>query len=876
MNVRNGETIDSTEGSAAKLRCLFQSLAPWVVGALCFLFVDYHFYAPQLEGKSLTQGDIAQYAGMSQDIKETREHSGEDPQWTGSMFSGMPAYLIDVEYPEQYVKQTASPIIKAIGSPANMTLWAMMLMMVAVVLMGVNPWIGIVAGLAYGLSTYFFLIIDAGHITKMWALVYAPPLVGSVWYALRRNMWVGAPLAALFGSLELGANHPQITYYFLIVCLALWISELIVSWMGGALRRFAKATALLAVAALLAVGSNLAPLWYTAEHQKYTTRGVSEGSTGQASREEKIAYNTAWSYGVEESLNMLVPNYMGGSSSDVNRSAVDILQSDNVQMSLFNDAIDDLTDELSEYEPGVRRSDVVAMLESGDETLLQRAEAYYSRRADAAWSYAANYWGEQPYTAGPTYLGVVVILLALVSLTLLGWRDIGWVVVATLVAIVMAWGANAMPVYETLYDILPGYKSFRTVSMALVVVEWTAPLMAVMGLWALIRSELTAKVLIRRVAICFGVVVVVVVAMMLAADYGVGNMTEQLGDRLWVEQLKEAVVEGRRAALMADAWRTLLYAAVTTVVLVAFIVMRERNSGSGVARKNLAIGFIAVMGLLIYCDLGGVAERYLYEDKWQAAAPTDIKPTEADRVIMADDDLGFRVLDLSSDPFNSARASYFHRSVGGYHGAKLGRYQEVIDRYLRGLDGNMLAALNTRYVIYDGEALAAEAVTGVSPYGAAWLVDSVVRCDTPAAEIEALSGYSLRNTAIVGGKVEGLADSYSAEGSIELVEYAPHKLKYKYSSATPSFAVFSEVYFPDGWSVSIDGREADYFAVDYILRGMELPAGEHTIEWSFRAPHWSAISTAMGVCAAVVLLWIVVTLLLGKRLGRCENSLENR
>lgn len=872
MNVRNDETIGGATGGAVRLRRLFQSLAPWVVGVLCFLFVDYQFYAPQFEGKSLAQGDIAQYAGMSRDIKEHREHCGEDPQWTGSMFSGMPAYLIDVEYPEQYVKQAASPVVKAVGSPANMTLWAMVLMMVAVVLMGVNPWIGIVAGLAYGLSTYFFLIIDAGHITKMWALVYAPPLVASVWHALRRNMWVGAPLAALFGSLELGANHPQITYYFLIACIALWVGELIASWMGGALSRFAKATALLAVAALLAVGSNLAPLWYTAEHQKYTTRGISEGSTEQESRQEKIAYNTAWSYGVGESLNMLVPNYMGGSSSDVNRSAVEILQSDNVQMSLFNEAIDDLADELSKYEPGLRRSDVVAMLESGDEALMQYAETYYSRRADAAWSYAANYWGEQPYTAGPTYLGVVVVLLALVSLTLLRWRDMGWIVVASVVAIVMAWGANAMPIYEVLYDILPGYKSFRTVSMALVVVEWTAPLMAVMGLWALIRSELTAKALIKRVVICFGVVVVVVVAMMLTAGYGVENMTEQLGDRLWVEQLREAVVEGRRAVLMADAWRTLLYAAVTAAVLVAYVVVRERKRDNRVVCKSLVVGIVAILGVLVYCDLGGVAERYLYEDKWHAAAPTDIKPTEADRVIMADDDLGFRVLDLSSDPFNSARASYFHRSVGGYHGAKLGRYQEIIDRYLRDFDGQMLAALNTRYVIYNDEALPAEAVTGVTPYGAAWLVDSVVRCDTPAAELEALGANALQSTAIVSSQVEGLEDSYSSEGSIELVEYVPNRLKYKYSSTTPSLVVFSEVYFPDGWRARVDGHVAEYFAVDYILRGMQLPAGEYTIEWDFKAPRWGAVSAAMGTCAVAVLLWVVATLLFGRRLGKRETE----
>ena len=265
-------------------------ILPWVAGVAIFVVASLVFYAPQFEGKSLGQGDIAQYAGMSQDIKAHREATGEDPQWTGNMFSGMPAYLIDVEYPTQDVKQTVGSVVKVVDGPMNMTLFAMILMMVAAVLMGVNPWIGIIAGLAYGLSTYFFLIIDAGHITKMWALVYAPPLVASVWYALRKNMWLGAALAALFGSLELGANHPQITYYFLVVSLFMWISELWYAYKDKMLKAFGRTTLLLGIAALLAVGSNFSPLWYTFKHQKYTTRGVSESVSEAEARTNKIAY----------------------------------------------------------------------------------------------------------------------------------------------------------------------------------------------------------------------------------------------------------------------------------------------------------------------------------------------------------------------------------------------------------------------------------------------------------------------------------------------------------------------------------------------------------------------------------------------------------
>jgi hypothetical protein len=267
-------------------------------------------------------------------------------------------------------------------------------------------------------------------------------------------------------------------------------------------------------------------------------------------------------------------------------------------------------------------------------------------------------------------------------------------------------------------------------------------------------------------------------------------------------------------------------------------------------------------------DLVGVADRYLGEDKWLDKAPTTLEPTEADKQIMADEELGFRVLDLSGDPFTSARASYFHRSVGGYHGAKLGRYQDVIDRYLSKFDANVLAALNTRYVIYDGEALPMTYVTGVEPYGAAWFVSFVECCEVPRMVLKAIGEVDLSDVAVVTVDDEGLADSYDASGVIELVEYAPNRLKYEYSAPAEALAVFSEVYFPEGWSVTIDGEPAEYFAADYVLRGMVLPAGEHTVVWNFKAPRWGAVSTIMAICAAAILLWLVAVVVFYKRFSK--------
>ena len=822
---------------------------PWCVAVVLFFGISYIFYAPQFEGRSLQQGDIAQYAGMSQDIREHREATGEDPQWTGNMFGGMPAYLIDVEYPTQYVKRGASALVKSVGSPMNMTFMAMLMMMVAVVLMGINPWIGIIAGLAYGLSTYFFLIIDAGHITKMWALVYAPPLVGAVWCALKRNIWLGTALAALFGSLELGANHPQITYYFLLVCLALWLSELVGAVYRKEVAKLLRHTAILAVAALIAVGSNLAPLWYTLEHKSHTARAESEAVDAEVARANRIAYNTAWSYGIAESCNMLVPNYMGSWSGDINEAVVEILQRRSVDGKILDLAVQDLVQDLEAQGYKVTANDIYYALETQDADVVADIEALYGYRAEELWGYASNYWGSQPYTAGPTYLGAVAVFLALLCLMLYRLKTTLWIVVVSLFALLMAWGANVMGLYEVLYDLLPAYKSFRTVSMALVVVEWSVPLLAACAIYRIVCKGVEPKALLRRVGIAYGVVVVMVVAMMLTADYGLADIYDRYGDGVWVEQLRSAVREGRSANLVADAWRTILFVTLSASVVALYAVMRRRENN-----RWYGVAVATVLALLIVWDLAGVAKRYMPDSKWGEKRPTEHIATAADKAILADKDLGFRVLDLSGDPFNSARASYFHRSVGGYHGAKLGRYQDVIERYLRKFDGEVLAALNTRYAIYNGEALPMEALTGVVPFGAAWFVSEAVKAESAREALDMLGYEDLLNCAIV--EDADVADYYDYSGDIELVEYAPNYLKYEYSAPAEALAVFSEVYFADGWSVQIDGKDADYFVADYILRGMVLPAGDHIVEWRFRAPAWGAISVVMAVCSVLVLLFV--------------------
>ena len=438
---------------------LFRKFLPAAVAVLLFFTLAALYFAPQFGGDVLPQHDVRQYEGASREIHRTREAYGEDPQWIGSMFGGMPAYLVDVRYPAQLVKDAAVPLTRAVPIPAGLIFFAMCAFWVMLRMMKIDPWVGIVPSLAYGLSTYFLLIIGAGHLTKMWALVYAPPMMGGIWMTLRggRPGWGGA-LTALFASLEIGANHPQITYYFLLAAALFWLSEGIVALREKLLKPFAKRTAVLAAAGLLALGSNFAPLWYTAQHAKDTTRSGSELAAGDAgSGGLDLAYATAWSYGRAESWNLLIPDFMGSDSARA----------------------------FSEDGPVA-----AALTPYGMAQAAQQLPAY---------------WGEQPYTGGPTYLGAAALFLALLGVLLVGGRDRWWIVAASLVMLLLAWGHHFMGLTELAYKYLPGYNKFRTVSMALVVVQWTVPLLAALALQRLWCAELPAARLRRALAWAAGV-----------------------------------------------------------------------------------------------------------------------------------------------------------------------------------------------------------------------------------------------------------------------------------------------------------------------------------------------------------------------------------
>ena len=808
----------------------YKRAAGCAAAIVLFFLIAALYFAPQFSGQTLMQHDVQQYEGMSKDILDNRAATGEDAQWTGRMFGGMPAFLINVKYPAQAVKGTIGKIVKVVDTPASFLFFSMTAMWIAMLLFGLSPWVGLVAALAYGFSTYFMLIIGAGHITKMWALVYAPLMMAGVYCTLRRNAWAGAALTALFTSLEIGANHPQITYYFVIAMAALWISEGIIAMRSKRGRDFARRTALLIAAGIAAVGSNFAPLWYTWQHTKETTRGgselVAEGAHGDEGLD--LQYATAWSYGKTETLNTLVPDFMGGASSDT-------------------------------FAP--------------DGPVAEALRPYGMEQAA---QYMPRYWGDQPYTAGPTYLGAAVIFLALTALFLLPARQRWWIVAATLLTLFMAWGSNMMWLTELLMRYLPGYNKFRTVSMALVVAQWTLPLLAALGTGiAIERSEQTdlkrlTRAVIRSAAICAALLLILIAGGRSLFDFGMQHdgaslseqfrqmLLEQGGDEYVKQGVHEsmgwsvasAMADERAAVMRADAWRSLAFIILAAGAMLLYARRKVIRSGTALC---------IVLTLIVAADLVTVDTRYLSWKSFVPARTARILPTEADKLIMQDKDPAYRVLNTSVSTFNDATTSYFHRSVGGYHGAKLSRYQDIIDRYLSKGDEGVLDMLNVRYVI-GPSATADDVATRPTANGAAWTVRSVVRAASPEEEITLTGEVDTKHEAVMSD--EFLPENYNfTDGTVTLEEYRPNYLRYTTRSDGNALAVFSEIYTREGWRAYIDGEEVRPLRADYILRALELPAGSHTVEWRYRAPHWNAIEAVTLIFSIAVLAAFIITVI---------------
>ena len=760
---------------------------------------------------------------MKGGIEAHKETYGEHPQWAPNMFSGMPAYLIDMNYDGRLVKHTGD-MFYFLGKPAGFYFVLMAGFYLMLLIFGVDPWIAIAGALGYGLSSYFIIIFEAGHITKLMAMAWVAPMVGAVFLAYRRNLWLGASLSALFGSIEISCSHPQISYYFLFVLAGLVIAMFYEAVKSRKLRRFAISTAVLAAAGALAVCSNMVQLYYINDYSKESTRSASElrgTPADDANRTDGLDrdYITAWSYGKAETFNLLIPNLMGGASN------------------------------------------------GGFSDKGQVASALRPYNASSLATHLPGYWGPQPMTSGPVYIGAVMIFLAVVGLFLLKGSVKWWLIGVTLLAVMLAWGRNFMWLTDIFIDYVPAYDKFRTVSMILVIVQWSIPLMAMLGIReAMSATDPAAKAKVGR-AIRYGLMITGGIALLFIAAGGAlfdfsGEYDTAMG---LPDDILAAMRDERESLMRADALRSLIFVALTAALLLIW--HKGRISAKAMA---------AILAALVLADMIPVDKRYLdYDSFLSRKEAVGVEPSEADRTIMADPDPNFRVANLTVSTFADATTSYFHKSIGGYHAAKLRRYQEFADRYLAGRDPKGFDMLNTKYFIQRGEDGSPKAHHNPGALGNAWFVQDVIIADDADEELDAIAAIEPSATAVVDRRFmdEATAESLGADSSatIELTHWQANKLVYRADTPSQALAIFSEIYYPKGWSATIDGRQAPLIRADYILRALTIPAGEHEIVMSFAAPHFALLKGITAAGSAVILIGTVLSLALHIRRRYREN-----
>ena len=800
-----------------------KNVLPHAVAVLFFIVLSYVYMFPLLEGKVLEQSDIVHHKGMSKELVDYRNKTGEEAIWTNSMFGGMPGYMISTKYKGNL----ANVINRALRIPfksAAMPILYMLGFYILLISLKINRWQSLAGAVAFGLSSYFLIIIAAGHNSKAFALGYLPLVIAGVLMVFKGKRIPGTFLFTVGLSLEILAGHPQITYYGLILLVIYGIVEFVYAIKEKLLVPFFKSVLFLFAGAVVAVGMNFSQLYTTYDYTKHTIRGPSELTTNDSNKTSGLDkdYVVQWSYGIDETMTLLIPNYKGGAT---------------------------------QISAGVDSESYKALRSKGVQNPRQVVNS------------VIMYHGEQPSTAGPVYVGAIVVFLFILGLFVVKGRYKWWLLIATIVSIVLSWGSNVMGITSFLLDYLPMYNKFRAPSMTLVIAQITMPLLGFIALNKIISGDVDKKKWLNGLK--WATIATGGISLLFAVLPGIaGDFSSQYDLRLQLpDWLIDAAIADRKAALRTDAFRSFIFVALSAGAFYLWYLNKLKS--------NL---FIAVIGLLILVDLWTVDKRYLNKDnfvtKKEASNPFPEMP--ADKAILQDTDLSYRVLPLQN-PFQDARASYYHKNVGGYHAAKLRRYQEIIDYLLLPemqqlvtrlqagsqpdsafLDLPAINMLNTRYLIYD---LNSPPLNNNNALGNAWFVEDFDVVENADEEIEALKGIDPSVTAVIDKKYAQILDGKKFKkdlnGKITLTTYEPNYLKYRSSAESEQLAVFSEIFYEDGWNAYIDGEKAPHFRVNYILRAMVLPAGDHIVEFRFEPKAYylgNKISLASSLLLILALL----------------------
>ena len=830
-----------------------KKLLPDLIAILAFVLLSFAYFFPaDIENRILFQHDTAAGAGAGQEVKEYYEQTGERSRWTNSLFGGMPMYQIAPSYDTTKSLQWVQKAYQLfLPDYVCLTFMLMLGFYILLRVFGIPVWLAGLGGIMWAFSSYFFILISAGHIWKFITLAYVPPTIAGIVLAYRGKLLWGGILTALFVALQITSNHVQMSYYFFFVILFFVGAYFEKAWRTKTLPQFFKASAVLIVAALVGIAANVSNLYHTYAYSKETMRGKSElVQTGDAAKQTSSGldrdYITQWSYGIDETLTLLVPNFKGGASAALSQS----------------------------------------------ETAMSKANPMYS----SLYGSLTQYFGTQPMTSGPVYVGAFVLFLFVLGCFIvkgpLKWALIG----ATFFSIVLSWGKNFMPLTDFFIDYVPLYNKFRAVSSILVIAEFTIPLLAIFALKRLLEEPEILKQ--EKKPLGISLLLTAGIALLLAiapGSIGSGYVPAQEAQMLQNAVNQQMIPANELSDILANLGE-MRAELVSSDALRSFIIIGIGCSllwlyASGKLRSSLTIAGITILCL---ADMWGVNKRYLNDAQFvpHSIRTETFTKTNTDELILQDTSLDYRVLNFATSTFDDNNTSYWHKSVGGYHPAKLRRYQEMIEHHISpemqaaykaiataggemdSVDANkfrILNMLNTKYFIFPaGQQRQTVPILNPHAYGNAWFVNKVQYVNNANEEIDALDSIIPTETAVVDARfkdvLKGTTESYKDSlSSIRLTSYTPNRLTYETNNAQDGIAVFSEIYYPDGWHVTIDGQPAELARADYILRTMYVPAGQHTIEMRFDPTSLHVTEGIAYGALALLVIGIIVAVLIAKR-----------
>ena len=801
-----------------------RSLTPHLVALLLFIVIAFAYFLPVIEGKELVAHDTDSWRSMAQETIEYNKSHDDVTLWTNSMFGGMPNYQISMVQPNN-VLQYVEKVIMSFPRPVSNVFLYLICFYILLLSFGLKPWQAIAGAIGFTFASYNFIVIAAGHNSKAITIAYVAPLIGAVFLAFREKRFLGAVLTAFFLSLAIRANHIQILYYTLIILFFFAIVEFIFSIREKKFPDFLKSAGVLIIAAIIAVGMNATSLLTTYEYSHYTMRGKSNGLTADTQSSQhglNKEYITQWSYGVDETLTLLIPDFMGGASTG--------------KLSLKSETAGHLK---NLGVPDGQIKQIVTQL--------------------------PLYRGTQPGTSGPVYLGAIVIFLFVLSFFVVDKKLKWWLVPMIILTMMLSWGKNFMPLTDFFIDYVPMYNKFRAVSMTLFATGFGIALLAFLAMKEVYEGNISKEKLTKSITVSAlitgGICLVFALVPSLAGSFVSPQDAQFQGDYAF---LKDTLPLDRQSLLRSDAFRSLVFIILGAFVLWSFV--------KGFLKKNVSI---ALLAFFILIDLFPVAKRYLNDDNFESKRPTQlVQKTPADEAILQDKSQ-FRILDATVDIFNDATPSYFHKNIGGYHAAKLRRYQELINMQLTGEIGKLFGAfgsattaesitpvfdslrvmnmLNMKYVIYNKQAPPL-----VNPYhnGNAWFVNNIRIAQDANEEMKLLGEIDTRHELVIDKSLASALPSKVTPDStakISLKSYAPNHLIYSVDTKTDQVAVFSEIYYDKGWKATIDGKEVPYTRVNYLLRAMPLKAGSYDVEFRF-APGSYSTGNLLALISSVLLI----------------------